>query len=96
MQPLDTVKLLQAMNWVIPPDRSSGAGTPETLAHLLDLIEREDVGTLYFQHLAALSAEDLLDRTHPLGSLLVEHVRDVYYAHTNTGAWADIGFKVSG
>ena len=83
------------MNWVIPPDSSPGAGTPETLTHLLGLIEREGLGALYLAHFTQLTQENLGDPNHPFGPLFVEHVRDVYYAFANTGAWKDIGFQVT-
>jgi len=94
---VDVVAIARAMDWVVPPDSSPGAGSPAGVAHLVSLIESlpPSIAALYDQHLATLEESDLEDPSHPLGPVLVEHVRDVYYSFADTGAWTDIGFKVT-
>jgi hypothetical protein len=94
---IDTKKLAEAMDWVVPPDASPGAGSEAGVRHMLDLLESlpSPVTGLYEQHLEDLREVDLQDLGHPLGPVLVEHVRDVYYSFADTGAWTDMGFKVT-
>ncbi len=93
----ETARLAKAMEWVIPTDSSPGAGTPACVQRLVDLISSQpsQVAELYRAHLPTLLEADLSDRSNAFAQLFVEHVRDVYYGYPDTGAWADIGFKVS-
>jgi hypothetical protein len=93
----DRVRLKAAMNWVIPPDSSPGAGTDAGVAHLLDLIHSLDssVADAYQRNLRTLSGKTLADPSNAFAAMFAEHVRDVYYAYPDTGSWADIGFVVT-
>jgi hypothetical protein len=94
----DRAKLMVAMDWVIPPDSSPGAGTEAVVARLAALVDSLGDHRIqaYRDSIAGLRREDLNDPTHPFAAMFVENVRDVYYAYPDTGAWADIGFVVTG
>ena len=90
--------LRAAMNWVIPADSSAGAGTEVGIERLLELVDSLDptVTNAYQANLASLTQGDLADATNPFAAMFIDHVRDVYYAYSETGSWADIGFVVTG
>ena len=96
MAKLDLAKLAEAMDWVIPPDSSPGAGSTAGVKRLVDLIESlpSNAADLYAASLPKLTAADLDDPANTFAQLFIEHVKDVYYSYPDTGAWADIGFHV--
>jgi hypothetical protein len=85
--------LRSAASWVLP-----GANSDACLHHLLALIKSlgEPTQATYRQHLPNLTQEDLANPNHPFAPMFIEHVRDTYYAHPDTGAWEEIGFQVTG
>jgi hypothetical protein len=97
MMDLDIAKLAEAMDWVIPPDASPGAGSEMCVRRMLELIGSlpPDVADLYLTNLPDLVEADLADAANSFAQLLIEQVRDVYYAYPESGSWADIGFKVT-
>ena len=70
----DLTKLREAMDWVIPPDSSTGAGTDAGVARLLDLIDSQDpsVAAAYRQGMAKLGESDLADASNAFAALFVE------------------------
>jgi hypothetical protein len=96
----ELAQLKAAMDWVIPPDKSSpnhissGAGTDVTLNHLIDLLEDLGDATIaeYRLNLPYLAEADLSDSSNRFGQLFINHVRDTYYGYPDTGAWAELGF----
>lgn len=88
-------KLCDAMNWVIPPDGSPGAGDETTPQALLALIADLGLQDEYAHFLPSLTEADLANPSHPFAPKFIEHVRDVYYASPESGAWEDIGFRVT-
>lgn len=90
-------QLAQAMDWVIPPDSTPGAGSDIGVQRMVELIESEppEVLQTFQRGLPALEEADLADPTHSFAQLFIEMVRDVYYGYPETGSWADIGFKVT-
>jgi hypothetical protein len=87
-------KLRVAMNWVIPADSVPGAGTEVCVRHLLELIDslEDEWALLYRRELPSLQESDLAISDHPFAPHFIDHVRDCYYGHPDTGAWEDIGF----
>ena len=96
MTPAELAKLAQAMDWVIPPDSSPGAGTEAGVQRLVDLLATfpHSVQAQYRANLSSLGKQDLNDSNHPFAQLFIERVKDIYYSYPETGAWADIGFRV--
>lgn len=87
-------KLREAMDWVIPPDTSPGAGTEVGARLVMDLVD-EQGGALrrdFDTALPSLRFEDLTDNQNAFAQVFIDVVRDVYYGHAETGSWADIGF----
>ncbi|MBI5707224.1 MAG: hypothetical protein HZC36_09580 [Armatimonadetes bacterium] len=97
MTEAELAKLSQAMDWVIPPDKTPGAGSAVCVQRMVELIEAEtpEVLLAFQRGLPALEESDLADPSHRFAQLLIEMVRDVYYGYPETGSWADIGFKVT-
>jgi hypothetical protein len=93
----EVAKLRAAMDWVIPRDSSPGAGTDAGVRHLIELVESlgERMIIEYRTELPNLREEDLDNRSNPFAQRFIDHVRDVYYGYGDTGAWEDIGFKVT-
>lgn len=93
----DLSKLAEAMNWVIPPDSSPGAGSPACVARMIQMIESQPPGLAadYAACLPALQESELADPENRFAQLFIEQVRDVYYSYPETGSWDDIGFKVT-
>jgi hypothetical protein len=94
----ERLRLREAMDWVIPPDSSPGAGTEEGVANLARLLDSlsADVGRLYRTHLTSLTEASLADPSNAFAALFIEHVRDVYYGSPDSGAWTDIAFEMTG
>lgn|GEM_PF-2543955 len=93
----DLAKLARAMDWVIPPDSSPGAGTEAGINRLIELIDSQypGIAAMYAANLPGLTESDLADSANSFAQLFIEQVRDVYYSFPETGSWADIGFKVT-
>jgi hypothetical protein len=98
LSPAEFQTLRQAMEWVIPTDSTPGAGSDACIEHLVELVGSlgEPVIDRYAKNLPSLKQEDLANTSHPFAPMFIDHVRDVYYAYADTGAWADIGFEVTG
>jgi len=96
MAKLDLAKLAEAMDWVIPPDSSPGAGSTTGVKRLVDLVKSlpPGVADIFVASLPKLTIADLDDPANAFAQLFIEHVKDVYYSYPDTGAWADIGFRV--
>ncbi|HLK15493.1 MAG TPA: hypothetical protein VKT78_11875 [Fimbriimonadaceae bacterium] len=93
----DLARLREAMDWVIPPDSSPGAGTEAGLRRFLDLLdELHEEPATFAAALGRLSQSDLDDPSNSFAANFVERVRDAYYGSADTGAWSDIGFDVNG
>ena len=98
MTEAEMLRLQAAMNWVIPADSSPGVGTSAGASRLVALIDSQEPGVAasYRASLPGLRQTDLADPSHAFAAMFIEHVRDVYYASPDTGAWQDIGFNVTG
>jgi len=88
---LDEAEWKTRMAWVIP-----GAGSDACLRHLHDLIASQGCLPDYQQRLPELREQDLADPDHEFAAMFIEHVRDVYYGRSDTGAWPEIGYEVTG
>lgn len=97
MTEAELAKLSQAMDWVIPPDATPGAGSAICVQRFEELLEAEppEVQSAFQNGLPDLRESDLGDEKNSFAQLFVEMVRDVYYGYPETGSWADIGFKVT-
>lgn len=97
MTQTELARLAEAMDWVIPPDTSPGAGSEACVQRMIELIESEppEIREQFAAHLPMLEESDLADPENRFVQLFIEMVRDAYYAYPETGSWADIGFKVT-
>ncbi len=96
MNPEERRRLAEAMDWIIPPDSSPGAGTDAGVERLLELVASLPSAAQagFTAQLMRLQPADLDDSSNAFAQQLIDLVRDVYYGYSDSGAWADLGFRV--
>ncbi|MBS1709208.1 MAG: hypothetical protein JSS65_10885 [Armatimonadetes bacterium] len=83
------------MDWVVPSDDSSGAGTDACVQEVLAIVTEQGREDDFAANLESLEEGHLSDQDNAFAQCFIELVRDVYYSLPGSGAWSDIGFKVT-